>query len=194
MFFAAKSTSARTRSCITRSAIVTVIICILISTVSVGTVAWLTKRTSLSNMFSTGSVESQVQEVFDAEALVKRDVAVANKGNTTVYVRAAVSIFWEDDDGNVIDEQPAPSVDYTLVLNTSPDDWFYENGVYYFKKPLAAGATSDVLVEVCEQLQQYSDGRILVVDVACQSIQATPPRAVEEAWGVSVDANGHISK
>ena len=192
--FTRKTASVKSKVHISRSISLIITVCCLICATTQGTVAWLTKNLSVSNMFLTGSVDVKVEEVFDIETLTKRDVAVKNDGNSPVYVRAAVSIFWEDAAGYILDDTPVPAVDYALVWNTASANWFYDNGIYYYQEPLAAETTSDILIQSCKQLQHYEDGRILVVDVACQSIQATPPRAVEEAWGVTVGKNGDISK
>lgn len=194
MSFDFKKVFKRPNPHVSRSVVLAFVFCFLICATSIGTVAWLTKSASVGNMFSDGSVEVKVTETFSPETLVKKDVAVKNEGNTPVYVRASVSILWEDVNGCILDEIPVPSEDYVIEWNTESDNWFFDNKIYYYQKPLNAGMTSDLLIKSCEQLKQYGDGRVLVVDVACQSIQATPSRAVKEAWVVTVDEKGNISK
>jgi hypothetical protein len=52
---------------------------------------------------------------------------------------------------------------------------------------------TEYLIQECKQTKEYSDGRVLVVDVISQSIQATPEMAIKDAWGVKIDDRGALT-
>lgn len=152
------------------------------------TISFLMKDALLTNQFDVGTVDIELAETFDG--VEKKDVYAINKGDVDAYVRAAISIGWADDNGTIISEIPEAS-DYSLDVNS--EFWIKgEDGFYYYKAPIKSGEKTENLIESCQQITPFSD-RQLVVDVIFQSIQAIPPRAVEDAWNVTMDNNHFIT-
>lgn len=156
-----------------------------------GTIAYLITNTgSVVNTFQPAHVTSEVQETFDKN--VKSEVKIKNTGNVSAYIRAAIVITWKDVDGNTMPAQPAAGTDYTLSINTT--DWTQVDGYYYYKEAVAANGTTSNLINSCSPIYtNYTDGRKLCVEVIGSAIQAEPTTAVQNAWGVTVDANGTIT-
>ena len=177
---------------------------ILLIAVSAATVyAYL--RTSIGtveNSFDAAAdPQPTIEETFDDR--VKTDVAV-NVGNPgySVYVRAAIVVTWEDASG-VLATPPVKDTDYEITLNTDDGfekDWFEKDGFYYLKNPIISGKTAVLIEELRELKDAPKDGYKLHVEIISQTIQAlgstddggTP--AVTDAWGVSVDSNGDLTK
>lgn len=159
------------------------------------TVAYLSHRSGITNEFETGNVETQVEENFDGDT--KTDAGVANTGNVPAYVRVAVTVYWEDKDGNILWGTPGENADYSILWNLSEDPaaagWVRgSDGCYYYTVPLEPEGADDgtdrteALITSCreENAEEHRrDGRYLVVDIAAQSVQAEPSQAVVDAWG-----------
>ena len=149
--------------------------------VTAGTIAYLQQEAKLVNEFDAGKVEVSVDENFEEN--IKTDVRITNKGNVEAYVRAKILVYYVAEDGVVLGETPVLGTDYTMEMGDQAN--FIEvNGVYYFTKPLPANASTDVLIQRCEE-QTSVKGRTLVVDVLGEAIQAHPD-AVNDAWGEDV--------
>ncbi len=155
-----------------------------------GTVAYLVTATApVTNTFTPSEVGTDIIESFDGK--VKSNVQIKNEGEVTVYVRAKIVANWVDASGNVV----AP---WTDNLSYNENDWDKgSDGYYYHKKSIAVGETSAALFN---GTYSYSSTEIptgahhLVMDVIHQSVQAEPTDAVGELWGVTVAADGTISK
>lgn len=170
-------------------------------TATVGsTAAWLvSKPAAVENDFIPGKVASQVLEDFGQESgnSVKRDVRVKNTGNTDAYIRVLLVFTWKDDAGNIFSNKPQEGNDYLLNLNLT--DWVVEKndvGAYfYYKKPVAPGAETGELIDSLRQIPGVTgpeNGKYkLSVDILADAVQANPPEAVAESWGVAVE-NGEI--
>lgn len=173
-------------------------------TATVGsTAAWLvSKPAAVENDFVPGKVACQVLEKFDTESgtSVKRNVRVKNTGNTDAYIRVLLVFTWKDKDGNIFSNKPQEGIDYQINMdNMYLTDWIMQKsdaGLYfYYKKPVAPGAETDKLIELLRQ----ADGVIgpengkykLSVDILADAVQADPPEAVADSWGVAVE-NGEI--
>ena len=170
-------------------------------TATVGsTAAWLvSKPAAVENDFVPGKVACQVLEDFGAEsgASVKRDVRVQNTGNTDAYIRVLLVFTWKDDAGNIFSNKPQEDKDYQINKNLT--DWIKQESdagtYYYYKKTVAPGAETGKLIELLRQ----ADGVIgpengkykLSVDILADAVQADPPQAVADSWGVAVE-NGEI--
>lgn len=171
-------------------------------TATVGsTAAWLvSKPAAVENNFVPGKVACQVLENFGTEsgASVKRDVRVQNTGNTDAYIRVLLVFTWKDDAGNIFSNKPQEGKDYQIVMDDLTD-WIMQEsdaGVYfYYKKPVAPGAETGVLIDSLRQIPGVTgpeNGKYkLSVDILADAVQADPPEAVEESWGVAVE-NGEI--
>ncbi len=192
-----------------------------------GVIAWLTASNQVENAFTLGTVVPDLSESgpdggpFEDGDNIKQNVNVTNNGNIPIYVRAQVSIYWLDANGNQMWEEPymgekdpgqptgviIPPGDYMMTWGSSVMDaadlgafdgtcWVKgADGFYYWTMPLNPKTEdgtlepTENLIERCEYYGEYSDGRRFVCDISIQGIQAEPARAVEEAWGVTVDSN-----
>lgn len=170
-------------------------------TATVGsTAAWLvSKPAAVENDFVPGKVACQVLEDFGTESgtSVKRNVRVKNNGNTDAYIRVLLVFTWKDDAGNIISNKPQEGSDYQINMGLT--DWIMQKsdaGVYfYYKKPVAPGAETGVLIDSLRQIAGVTgpeNGKYkLSVDILSDAVQADPPEAVAESWGVAVE-NGEI--
>lgn len=167
--------------------ILVIFLIMVISGISL-TIAFLVRQDSTSNQFMLGVVTPEIIEIFDTENKVKRDVAIKNSGNVPIYIRTLITIYFKDNEGNVLADAPVGNLDYQLTLSTSANWILSEEGYYYYKTPINPDDLTDVLIEECKELKAYDD-KILVVDVIAQAIQAEPEKAAEEAWNVNIVNN-----
>lgn len=178
-----------------------------------GVIAWLTASNHVSNAFEVGKVDVTLNEKdeddneFDPDreenpSTEKHDVTATNNGNVPVYVRARVDIYWEDANGNQLWDAPVKDTDYmiswgaNLEGQSETEGWAKgADGYYYWTKPVApkddvnevSGTTGNLINSfVPKKGGATSADKKLVCDIAIQSIQADPSRAVKEAWGVTV--------
>lgn len=171
-------------------------------TATVGsTVAWLvSKPAAVENDFVPGKVACQVLEDFGTESgtSVKRNVRVQNTGNTDAYIRVLLVFTWKDEDGNIFSNKPQEGKDYQIVMDDLTN-WIMQKsdaGLYfYYKKPVAPSAETGKLIDSLRQIAGVTgpeNGKYkLSVDILADAVQADPPKAVEESWGVAVE-NGEI--
>lgn len=171
-------------------------------TATVGsTAAWLvSKPAAVENDFVPGKVACQVLEDFGTESgtSVKRNVRVKNTGNTDAYIRVLLVFTWKDDKGNIFSNKPQEGKDYQIVMDDLTD-WIMQKsdaGVYfYYKKTVAPSAETGKLIDSLRQIAGVTgpeNGKYkLSVDILADAVQADPPEAVEESWGVDVE-NGKI--
>lgn len=158
---------------------------LIIGAVVGGTLAYLAARTdAIVNTFNPAKVDIRIDENFDGST--KKDVKITNTGDTDVYIRATYVVTWKDAAGNVYPEQPQPGDDYTIGLN--PDGgWYHFNGYYYYTYPVASGASTGVLIDLCTPVTgRAPEGYTLSVNVLASAIQSVPAEAVGQAWGVSI--------
>ena len=169
-------------------------------TATVGsTAAWLvSKPAAVENDFVPGKVACQVLEDFGAEngTYVKSNVRVKNTGNTDAYIRVLLVFTWKDKDGNIFSNKPQEGKDYQINMdNMDLTDWIMQKsdaGVYfYYKKRVAPEAETGKLIESLRQTPGVTgpeNGKYkLSVDILADAVQADPPEAVEESWGVAVE-------
>lgn len=165
-----------------------------------GVIAWLTASNHVSNALEVGKVDVTLNEKgpsgtddFTEGDSAKKNVTATNNGNVPVYVRARVDIYWEDANGNQLWDAP-DSDDYTIDWGAAIDgstaagsSWFEADGFYYWDSQVQPGASTDNLIDSFAPVDgKTSADKKLVCDIAIQSIQADPSRAVGEAWGVTV--------
>ena len=152
-----------------------------------GTVAYLHSDTqAVENTFTAATPATPViEETFDGET--KEDVYVKLEGGDGSYfVRAAIVITLQDDEGNTVAQVPAADTDYTIEMGSG---WTQDGNYWYYNSPVVAGSQTDNLIETCTSLStEYN----LVVDIIAQTIQAVPTTAAQTEWGyvpgsVSVD-------
>ena len=171
-------------------------------TATVGsTAAWLvSKPAAVENNFVPGKVACQVLEDFGTESgtSVKRNVRVKNTGNTDAYIRVLLVFTWKDDAGNIFSNKPQEGKDYQIVMDDLTD-WIMQKsdaGLYfYYKKPVAPDAETGKLIDSLRQIAGVTgpeNGKYkLSVDILADAVQADPPQAVKDSWGVDVE-NGEI--
>lgn len=157
-----------------------------------GTFAWLSVTGVLVNEFGFGSVKPAVDET--RKDNVKSDVAISNKGTAPAYLRVAVDIYWQDQSGARLWDEPVAGTDYTIVwgnvsnasASNSASSWVVaSDGFYYWTSPVAPLGKTGVLIKSVSE--KKTDGKNLVVDISTQAIQSTPDDAVKEAWGCTVN-------
>lgn len=192
-----------------RSAAAAALSAVLVVAGIAGVIAWTTAQDALKNSFEIGTVVPVIDETFDPKPeestgnVVKENVKAKNSGSVDIYVRARVNIYWVDDAGNQLWEQPKKSVNYTVESLPADNKWVAKDGYYYWIDRLAPkGETGSETGNLITNIQQSdaqltadnNAGRKLVVDIDIQGIQADPASAVQEAWGVTVNsADGTLS-
>lgn len=177
---------------------------LLFSGVAGMSIAYLVHQAGLINRFAVAEVKASVEENFRPEQGEKADVCIRNESSVPVYVRAAVSVWWEDAAGSVLWGIPAAGTDYEITWNLSDQPaagWVRgTDGFYYYTNSLEPADASDGqnrtedLISSCKEINadtHREEGKYLVVDIAAQVIQADPPRAVTEAWGS--ESGGSVS-
>lgn len=171
-----------------RKRIVALLVGVLLLAGAAGTFAWLSVTGVLVNEFGFGSVSPSVDETLKDN--VKRDVSVKNTGSAPAYLRVAVDIYWQDQDGARLWDEPVADADYTIewgdkgdaAAANSPSSWVLaSDGFYYWTSPVAPLGKTDVLIK--SVTERKAAGKNLVVDISTQAIQSTPDDAVTEAWG-----------
>lgn len=179
-----------------RKRIIALLVGVILLAGTAGTLAWLSVTGVLVNQFGIGSVTPSVQETLNGK--VKSDVKAKNTGTAPAYIRAAVDIYWQDQDGARLwdepKEEPKGEADYEIAWSVadasganSAYNWVKaSDGFYYWTSPVAPGAETGVLINRVTELKA-TEGRNLVVDFSTQAVQATPDEAVRDAWGCSVE-------
>ena len=151
-----------------------------------GTLAWLFDSSGkLENKFYIPDAKIDIEEKFDGSE--KTDVGVTNIGETVVYVRVMLVETWRKE-GQVVAKPEGAVVSYEW----GSGDWIKgSDGYYYYTKPLAVGATTPNLID--RATCTVPEGAALLdLEVVAQGIQSMPEDAVEEAWGVTVNADGSL--
>lgn len=179
-----------------RKRIIALLVGVILLAGTAGTLAWLSVTGVLVNQFGIGSVTPSVQETLNGK--VKSDVKAKNTGTAPAYIRAAVDIYWQDQDGARLwdepKEEPKGEADYEIAWSVadasganSAYNWVKaSDGFYYWTSPVAPGAETGVLINRVTELKA-TEGRNLVVDISTQAVQSTPDEAVHDAWGCSVE-------
>ena len=157
-----------------------------------GAVAWFGVRDNVLNTFTRGEIKPSIEETFDKDRTVKTDVHVTNKGTAPAYMRAAVSIYWEDAAGNQLWDAPREGQDYSITwgdaLTASTSERWIKgaDGYYYWSVPVEAGSTTSNLIKSVEKHGDHGDKR-LVVDIATQALQAnlSAGEGFDAVWSAS---------
>lgn len=165
---------------------------LLLTLIVGGTVSFLVASSGqVKNTFTPSHVTCAVNEK-SFNGSTKTDVTVANTGDTTAYIRAAIVVTWKNaENGNVNPKTPVLDVDYTMTLNTS--DWVRKaDGFYYYKYPVSSGNSTRALINSCSYVANAPEGYGLNVEILGSAIQSVPTRVVTESWGVTPDSDGNI--
>jgi hypothetical protein len=124
----------------------------------------------------------------------KTAVKIKNTGDTDAYIRVAVVVTWKKADGTVWAQAPVAGTDYTAW--TPGTDWVRgADGYYYYTKSVAPDALTGILINQIVPLKAAPEaGYTLSIEIVASAIQAKPSNVVKDQWGVTVDADGNISK
>ena len=131
----------------------------LIAILAAGTLAYFTTYAVAHNVITSGEIDISIVEVgpdgktplegggFSVSGVmpntsVKKEVSVKNEALQPAWVRVKLDCAIARKDGQTGDSK---LIDYVYPENS---DWVkHSDGYYYYKKPLAAGQTSSVLIK-----------------------------------------------
>ena len=167
-----------------------------------GTVAYLyVTDDPIKNTFTPNQAPNQVVETFDGTT--KKDVKIKNTSDIDTYIRAAVLVNWEDEQGNVYGTAPVADRDYTITWSGTDENGGWEqgsDGYYYYKSKVSANNETSILFTDCKLAENENApaGYYLSVEIVAQSIQADGTDASGNhpatlAWGATVNNDGTIS-
>jgi len=159
----------------------------LIFALAVGTTFALLKASTapVENTFTAAKSGTDIVEELDGNQ--KKSIVVKNTGTAVSYVRVKLVMNWVDENGNV----SAEPVNITPSITA---DWFEQDGIYYYKMPVAAKDFTTNLLKTPITQDAAPEGYHLEVTVLAESIQAAPSAAVQQSWGVGVDSNGYLTQ
>lgn len=159
----------------------------LIFALAVGTTFALLKASTapVENTFTAAKSGTDIVEELDGNQ--KKSIVVKNTGTAVSYVRVKLVMNWVDENGNV----SAEPVNITPSITA---DWFEQDGIYYYKMPVAAKDFTTNLLKTPITQDAAPEGYHLEVTVLAESIQAAPSKAVQQSWGVGVDSNGYLTQ
>ena len=164
------------------SALIIALALILVLAVG-GTVAYIFTQTDpVINTFTPTEAKITVDE--ETSNNQKTSITVVNNSTgVPVYIRVALVANMIDGAGNVTGAADVP----TFTLGK---DWIKgSDGYYYYTEPVPVGGSTGNLLQSSMTLDEN-----MQVVVLADAIQAEPTTAVTQAWGVTVDSNGSISK
>ena len=164
------------------SALIIALALILVLAVG-GTVAYIFTQTDpVINTFTPTEAKITVDE--ETSNNQKTSITVVNNSTgVPVYIRVALVANMIDKDENVTGAASVPT--FTLGEN-----WFEgSDGYYYYTKAVPVGGSTGNLLKSPMTLSEN-----MQVVVLADAIQAEPTTAVTQAWGVTVESNGSISK
>lgn len=167
-----------------------------------GTLAFLvTSDGPVTNTFTPSQVTTYVDEDVTTVPGTKQNVRIQNTGDTTAYIRAAVVITWQDENGNVLGELPAEETDYTITYNLDSGWKKGADGFYYWTAPVlsddedAFNCHTGVLINSCKAKQTKTIGTgadavtySLAVEIIGSGIQSVPASVVVEEWSSGVSS------
>ncbi len=161
----------------------------LIFALAVGTTFALLKANTdpVTNTFTAAKSDIKIDE--DVTGGQKKSIIVKNTGTAVSYVRVKLVMNWVSGDGKTISGEP---VNIDVTYDTTK--WFEQDGIYYYKMPVAAKDFTTNLLKTPITQDAAPDGYHLEVTVLAESIQAAPSAAVQQSWGVGVDSNGYLTQ
>ena len=172
-----------------RSLVLMVSLLAMMLVVAGGTLAWLTAQDSVSNTFTPAHVSCAVEEEFENN--IKSDVNVRNTSDVPAYLRVKLVTYRVNEAGQHIGGTA------TIPAFTPGADWVKHGDYYYYTKPVEAEQTpaEPLIGKDGIKLKEYTDadGGKQVIEVMAEAIQSLPDTAVQDAWGVTVNANGMLA-
>lgn len=148
------------------------------------------------NTFTPAEVACVVNEASFKDD-VKTNVTVANAGNVPAYIRAAIVVTWQNEDGYVYGVKPVLGTDYTMTLKLKDDQnvvqWIQEDdGYYYYQFEVPVSGSTAVLIDECKPVDgRTPQGYGLNVEIVGSAIQADGMGAAsaKAAWNVAGKAS-----
>ena len=158
---------------------------LLLLTVTVGgTIAFLMDTDGpLHNQFNPSKVTTKVEETLSGDS--KKDVYIKNTGDTDAWIRAAVVVTWQDEEGNVYGQAPVEGKNYDITWGT---EWANgDDGFYYWPSPVEAetGVTGDLIETISPMGDPPADGYYLTVEIIGSGIQNKPAEVFNTEWASS---------
>ena len=173
-----------------RTAVLIMAVLLLLGAAVGSTVAFLITNTGpVENKFAYASVSCEVKEDFNGNT--KKNVQITNTGSTDAYIRATYVVNWVDVKGNIAASDPE-GYSYSLTKNLD-SKWIEKDGYFYYTSPVAPGASTEGSLLTCTVTYPESPEYTLSVEILAEAIQSTPDKAVQEAWGVTVNAGGKLA-
>lgn len=173
--------SSRCKGKLLTTALIILCFCILSGT----TLAYLVTETDvLSSIFNPAHISCEVTGTFSNG--YADDVRVKNTGDADAYIRAAITINFVDNNGNVYATAP-DETNYTITYGSG---WkMGEDGYWYYLYPVANEKSTAPLVETFTQKgKSYAPrGYQLTIEVVASAIQASGTDAVVQSWNSGVE-------
>lgn len=166
----------------------------LLLAVGIGiTTAWLSGYDAGGAFrFEDAMVQCQTVNSYD-------NIAVQNTDEVFAHIRVKAIVHYREklSDGTYGSLYPQPAVegsDYTFTINTT--DWVKgDDGYYYYRSPLAPGATTPQLVNgINLDFNGVPEGYEMRIEYLAEAIQSDPSgRPAQQAWGATIDGNNRIT-
>lgn len=174
-----------------KAAVLIMAVLLLLGAAVGSTVAFLIDKTEpVTNTFTYAKVSCEVTEKFAQNK--KEDVRVKNTGTIDAYIRATYVVNWVDAQGNIAASDPE-GYSYSLTKNLD-SKWIEKDGYFYYTSPVAPGASTQGSLLTCTVVTSpESPEYTLSVEILAEAIQSTPDKAVQEAWGVTVNVGGKLA-
>jgi alternate signal-mediated exported protein len=173
------------------------LILIVISIISVTVLGkGFTSIDSVNNNFSIGSVETEIDENFDAPkewdgSNISKLVSIKNTGKSDEFVRVSIIPRWIDEnenpwtgDSNLIQL----NLDEDNVIALNKDDinnlWVYgEDGYFYYMAKLKSGKSTKGAIE--DSLKEKYNGKKIKIDVNVEAIQPNEEALIKKWTGIN---------
>ena len=166
-----------------RKVLILSVLAILLAILAANTLAYFTADTTAHNVITSGGVsiklnewanEARTEKFEDKTGVmpgaeVTKIVEVENVGTGTAWVRVQVVLDVYAEGGK---EQLPPD---PVTLDFNETDWTYQDGYYYYNKPLAPGETTEPLftsVSFDDQMGNEYQNSTAHVDVNAYAVQS----------------------
>ncbi len=177
-----------------RKILILSVLAILIAILAAGSLAYYTADTKAHNVITTGDVAIQLNEWADEARTEKFEspvgvmpgtevtkiVEVKNVGTGSAWVCVEMFVDVYAENGKQLPTEP-------VKLDINDTDWTYQDGYYYYNKPLAPGATTEPLfttVSFDEQMGNEYQNAKAMIDITAIAVQsANNGETVLEATG-----------
>jgi len=185
------------------------IVLILAALLAMGSWAWLTDAVGpITNQLTAGTVEVEINEHgftdfsgWDRGQTKTKKISLISRGTKASYVRVSLTPVWGHMEGDKFIAEPGLSVD-NVQLNFASgygNNWIYitpalppapplpGEGWYYYKRILAAGAETELLLQSVTLSGTAGDeykGKVLHIVVSAEAVQASH-EAYKDAWGLT---------